>query len=297
MKKWAVPAGLLLVALAALQVPASAPDGEASLAEARSTSHKPLVASVGLCADQMLLMLGDREQIASLSFQATGPLSHYADRAAGLPLSRGSVEEVIASGADVLLVSDTMDSRSLAALSSFGVRVIQVPLANEWSEVDALTRTVAAALGQKGRGEQVLADMHQRLARLRPQEPREEWPSVVYYRPDGGGAGAGTFVHISLEAAGFRNLQLDWGPPMWSGVPIERVVGEPPDLFAVSYFDNNTNGLTVLRRNPVLWGAARTRPVLEVYGKYWNCGSPLLVEAVEQLADERVRLFEGKHGA
>jgi iron complex transport system substrate-binding protein len=102
-------------------------------------------------------------------------------------------------------------------------------------------------------------------------------------------------VDLALTAAGFRNLQREWGPPMWSGIPVERIVRSPPDLFAVSYFDTNTRASSVLRRNPVLWGAARSRPVLNVHGKYWNCGSPLLVEAVEQLAGERARLFpDGK---
>lgn len=274
-----LPPGLL--ALAALL---AAPAGAAPL---------PRAASFGLCADQMLLMLGDRAQIASVSAQATGPLSFYAERARDFPANRGTAEEIIASGAKLLLVSDAMDQRSAEALSRFGVKVIQVPLANEWTEVERMTREIAGALGQPRKGEAVIADMRARLARVRPAEPRSDWPTVIYYRPDGGGAGAGTFVDASLSAAGFRNLQREWGPPLWSGVPVERVVLQPPDMFAVSYFDTGTRASAILRRNPVLWGKARTRPVLNVHGKYWNCGSPLLVDAVEQLAAER-RRFLGK---
>jgi iron complex transport system substrate-binding protein len=260
-----------------------------------SAAQLPRAASFGLCADQMLLMLGDSAQIASVSSQATGPLSFYAKRAASFPANRGAAEEIIASGAKILLVSDAMDQRSAAALAGFGVKVVQVPFANEWEEVERMTRDVARALGQPRRGEAVIADMRARLARVRPSEPRSQWPTVIYYRPDGGGAGAGTFVDSSLTAAGFRNLQREWGPPLWEGVPMERVVRHPPDLFAVSYFDTGRESTAILRRNPVLWGKARTRPVLNVHGKYWNCGSPLLVEAVEQLAAERRRLFGSSH--
>ena len=247
----------------------------------------PRVASFGLCADQMLLMMAAPGQIASVSDQATGPLSVYADRARAFPANRGSAEEVIASGATVLLHSDAMNKRSADALASFGIRTISVSFANSWAEVDAMTRLVARAIGREARGEAVIADMHRRLARLRPAEPPAQWPTVIYYRPDGGGAGTGTFVDESLRTAGFRNLQAEWGPPLWSGVPVEQIVRQPPDLFAVSYFDTNHNASSVLRRNPVLWGHARSRPVLNVPGKYWNCGSPLLVEAVELLARER----------
>ncbi|WP_324741144.1 ABC transporter substrate-binding protein [Tsuneonella sp. CC-YZS046] len=264
----------------------------AAFAAVPASAARPLprAASFGLCADQMLLMLGDRAQIASVSAQATGPLSFYAGRARGFPANRGAAEEIIASGAKLLLVSDAMDQRSAEALARFGVKVVQVPLANEWAEVEQMTREIAQALGQRPRGEAVIADMRARLTRARAAAPRSDWPTVIYYRPDGGGAGAGTFVDISLTAAGFRNLQREWGPPLWEGVPVERVVLDPPDMFAVSYFDTSTRASATLRRNPVLWGKARTRPVLNVHGKYWNCGSPLLVEAVEQLAAERRRL-------
>ena len=256
-----------------------------------ATPALPRVASFGLCADQMLLMLGAPSQIASVSAQATGPLSFYARQARAFPANRGSAEEVIASGAKILLISDAVDQRSAQALAQFGVRVVDVPLANDWREIETMTRSVARAIGRAAQGEAAIADMRRRLAKAKPAEPRAAWPTAIYYRPDGGGAGSGSFVDAALTAAGFRNLQAEWGPPLWSGIPVERVVRHPPDVFAVSYFDTNRNGSSVLRRNPVLWGKARTRPVVNIHGKYWNCGSPLMVEAVEQLAAERRRLF------
>jgi iron complex transport system substrate-binding protein len=258
---------------------------------AKAHAERPKAASFGLCADQMLMMLADPRQIASLSAQATGPLSAYASKAKAYPTNRGSAEEVIASGAKLLLQSDAVSQQSAAALRSFGVKVVQIPLANSWAEVDAVVRDIARELGQVARGEALIANMHQRLAAIRPPEPISHWPRIIYYRPDGGGAGSGTFVDISLNAAGFRNVQAEWGPPLWSGIPAERVVRQPPDAFAVSYFDTSNNGSSVLRRNPVLWGQARSRPVIIVAGKYWNCGSPLLVDAVELLAKERQKLM------
>lgn len=250
----------------------------------------PKAASFGLCADQMLMMLADPAQIASLSPASRGPLSAYAAKAQAFPINRGSAEEVIASGAKLLLQSDAVSPTSAAALRQFGVKTISIPMANSWPEIDAMVRQIAHELGQSARGEAVIRTMHQRLAQLRPAEPSNQWPSIIYYRPDGGGAGAGTFVDISLKAAGFRNLQAPWGPPQWSGIPAERVIRHPPDAFAVSYFDTSQNGSSILRRNPLLWGQARTRPIINVPGKYWNCGSPLLVDAVEYLVSERRKL-------
>ena len=251
----------------------------------------PRVASSGLCADLMLMLLAEDQQIAGLSAQSQGPLAAFPERASKFPQYRGSAEEVIAGGADILLADSAVDQRSALVLEKFGVEVLRVSNAYTWGEVETMTRTVAAAIGQPERGEAVLADMNRRLAQLQPKTPREEWPTILYYRPDMGGAGEGSFVNTAIEAAGFRNLQAEWGPAGWGGVPIERVVYDPPDLFATSYFDTNRANSNILRRNPVLWGAARTRPVINVHGKNWNCGSPALIGAVEQLAEERRRLF------
>ena len=259
-------------------------------AVAPATAAAPRVASYGLCADQMALMLADRAQIAAVSDQATSPLSHYADRAKGLPVTRGAAEEIIASGAQVFLTSDNLNPYTAKALAQTNITVLTLPLANSWAEVADLTRTVASALEQLRRGDAILADMHQRLARL-AQETSSARPRVVYYRPDSGGAGRGTFVDIAIEAAGFANLQREIGIDGWRGVPLEQVVLSPPDAFIVSYFDTNRRNANFLRRNPVLWGTARQRPTIDVPGKYWNCGAPLLVLAAETMANERKRLF------
>ena len=280
-------AGSLAAVLAAFVALAStAPALSAPLSPAQ-TRPLPRVASFGLCADQMLLMLAARGQIASVSAEASGPLSAYAARARGIPVNRGAAEQIIAARVSVLLVSDAVDQRSAAALARFGVTVVSLPQAGTWPEIEAMTRQIARAIGRPARGDALVAQMRMRLAKVRPNTPRSTWPSVIYYRPDGGGAGKGSFVDLALSAAGFRNLQVEWGPPLWGGVPAERVVRTPPDLFAVSYFDTSRNASSILRRNPVLWGKARTRPVMPIHGKYWNCASPLLVDAVEQLASER----------
>jgi len=259
----------------------------AAFGASTSAQALPRVASAGLCADQYLLMLADREQIASVSWQATSALSVYADRARGLPTNRASAEELISSGATVVLSSDGLNKPTSDALKRLGVEVIDLPFANTFAEVEALTRRIAARLGRPQAGERVIHDMRARLANIRAVEPASSWPVLAYYRPDGGSGGIGTFVDSTLQAAGYRNLQVMRGVSGWGALPAEAVVTTPPDIFGVSYFDTGANSTAVLRRNPVLWGAARNRRVVSIPGKYWNCGSPLLVEAAELLARER----------
>ena len=54
------------------------------------------IVSMNVCADQLLLLLADREQIASLSFLATDiSTSMMTEEAAGLPQNHGRSEEIL----------------------------------------------------------------------------------------------------------------------------------------------------------------------------------------------------------
>ena len=64
------------------------------------------IVSTGLCADQLLLMIADRSQIASLSSFVTDPnMSYMIDAVGDLPLNNSSVEEVIPYAPDLVVGS------------------------------------------------------------------------------------------------------------------------------------------------------------------------------------------------
>ena len=69
---------------------------------------------MNLCTDQLLLLLVERNRIASLSYFASDPgYSVLADMAAGIPVNRGQADEVITFAPDLILTSQF--SATLAA--------------------------------------------------------------------------------------------------------------------------------------------------------------------------------------
>ncbi|NBC95101.1 MAG: ABC transporter substrate-binding protein [Deinococcus-Thermus bacterium] len=248
-----------------------------------AAADPPRAASTTLCGDQYLLTLAEPAQIVSLSWQATGPLSHYAERARGYPTNRGSAEEVI--------LSHGVDPQTRRVLDAFEITHVEVESVPGFDGVARNVRRVAAALGRPAAGEAAIAAMRARLDALRG-EARGPDPLVAYFRPDGGGAAADTFVDAALRAAGYRNLQRELGQRGWSRLPAEALVRHPPDGFVVSFFDTTAASVsTRLRRNPILDAAMARGTVIAVPGRFWLCAHPLLVDAAELLARERTRLL------
>ncbi|MEM1139245.1 MAG: ABC transporter substrate-binding protein [Pseudomonadota bacterium] len=253
----------------------------------------PRVASGSLCADQYILALADREQIVSLTWQAEGALSAFADRAAGIPINYGAAEEFIASETDLVVVNQWGATELRRVLGRFNIAIVELPLVEDFATIQATVSQVAHAIGQSARGESIIADMQSRLAvvdRLREEQPIA--PRAVYFRPDGGGAGEGTFVNTAMVRAGFVNVSSHYGTAGWGRVPLEQLVLNPPDVIVTSFFDTAYDSLARRFGTHSLYRQlAEDVPVIAVPGKLWPCSVPMIAEATELLARARVKEF------
>ncbi|MFB2594825.1 ABC transporter substrate-binding protein [Paracoccus sp. p4-l81] len=253
----------------------------------------PRIASTSLCGDLWALSLADRNQIVSLSKDATGPWSALADQARGLPQNRGSVEELLVAQPDLVVTSHGTPTQMRRVLDQFGITEMALEMVSDLPSLAAKAPTIGAGFGQAARGEAMAAAFTARLAELAPPAGSHR-PLVIYYRPDGGGAGAGTIVDAVMTAAGYDNLQARTGPPGWGGVPLEQVVMSPPEGYVLSYFDNQQLSVRrTLGRNPVLARASAAGEALTVPGEYWLCDHPVVAEAASILAAGRPMFAEG----
>jgi iron complex transport system substrate-binding protein len=209
------------------------------------------VVSLDYCADQFVLALADREQIAALSRGARRDDSYYRARAIGLRQTRGTIEEVLALRPDLVVRSWGGPWDAEAVYARFRVPVLQVGDAPDFPAARADLIDVAHTLGQGPRGEGLARDLDARLARLAADAPAER-PAVMYLSAGGAVAGRGTMMDATINAAGGRNA---WGEDSWTVLPLERLTRTPPALLALGFFDHGRT-----RMNP--WLPAR-HPVLQ----------------------------------
>lgn len=250
------------------------------------------VISTSLCADQFALALLEPERIVAVSEQAADPeLSVFWEKAVPLPKTRGSAEEIMLSGADIVISNAWGVSKTRDFLESQGVQVVALPLLEDLDEIAALTVEVARVLGVEQRGRALVDDYSRRLARIR--ETRTVHPMRgIYLSPGGTTAGAGTFGHQVITEGGVRNIAADeLGKSGWGSVGLEQVVTAAPDLLVLSFFrDQSLSTTQRIRYHSAFQAMTEKLPAATVPGETWICSAWFLIQAIEAIAGDVDRI-------
>ncbi|MFW2828610.1 ABC transporter substrate-binding protein [Sphingomonas sp. ID0503] len=247
--------------------------------EARGAQPPRRIVSTNLCADQYLLALADRRQIAALTMNARDPsMSAAAGRAAGLPTIRGTAEDVLALDPDLILTMTDATGAAFSALAGRRYRTLAVPPANSIAEIEAQIDAVAAAVGHPDRGKALKGALETTLVSLpRPGRGRV----AAYYQRRGFLTGRGTLVDELMTRLGLVNLATTLGRPALSQLPLEQIVAARPDVLIVDEETVRASDQgTEMLGHPALAGIPR----LTIPGAWTICGGPAYARAAESLA-------------
>jgi len=265
-----------LACLAALLL-AGAPPLAGSAREPAAPAPRKIV-SLNLCADQYLLALADRGQIAGLTHNADNPeLSAAAAQTRGFRILGQSAEEVLAIGPDLVVGIPARRSAVMAALKGQHYPALDLKTAESFDAIVAQTRTIARAVGRPERGEALIAGMERELAMLgRPGRGRV----AAYYQRRGFLTGTGTLIDDLMRRAGLVNLAGKLGKPPLSQLSIEELVAARPDFIIVeSATDRVTDQGTEMLHHPAL----RDIPRIRLPQAWTVCGGPAYTRAARSL--------------
>jgi iron complex transport system substrate-binding protein len=214
------------------------------------------VVSINLCTDQLLLMLAEQEQIASVSYLALEPHSSFmAAEAKAYPVNHAKAEEILALKPDLVLAGAFSDRPLVMLLQKLGYRVERFPLA---SDIDSLERVAS-------------------------QRPRTR-PKAAFYQPNGYTSGRNTLQDSALQLAGWRNLAVEQGIEGYGSIDLERLLMAGPDrLFTSHYIPGTHSRAEKQLAHPALHRAMNGREIIDIEYRYWICGGPMIADAVEKL--------------
>ncbi|MEC3909808.1 ABC transporter substrate-binding protein [Sphingobium sp. CR2-8] len=271
--------GLLGGAVAILSV------GQASASTVHPDPAAPRrIISLNLCADQLVLALADRDQIAGLTHNATDPqMSAAAAQARGLPILGGSAEEVLAADPDLVIGMPARRNPAIAVLKAQKYKAVDLKSAETYDAILLSIREVAKAVGHPARGEALIARMNAELARIGKARPGLV---AAYYQRRGYLTGTGTLIDDLMQRVGMTNLAAKLGKPPLSQMSLEEMVVARPDyLIMESATDRVTDQGTEMLHHPVLKGMKR----ISIPQAWTVCGGPAYVKAARALAEGTAR--------
>jgi iron complex transport system substrate-binding protein len=226
--------------------------GVLALIAAASVAHAaPRAVSLDQCADQYLLALSPRADIAGLSPRVLADDSFLRTRARGLPIVRADAEAILGARPDVVVRYWGGTPGLIADLKRRGIMVVAIDDATDFAGVRANIRRVAGALGETPTGERLIAAMAAKLA-----SAAGAWGgrSAVYLTSGGATSGKGTLIDAMFAAAGLTNATRTQG---YAELSLESLVAHPPAAIVGGFFDKAATA-----RQP--WGIGRHRVLREL---------------------------------
>jgi iron complex transport system substrate-binding protein len=242
--------------------------------------------SLNLCADQLLWLLLEREQIAGLSFLAADrQLSPIADAIGTLPLLHGGAEEALALRPDVALVGRQTTQATAALLRAHGVRVVDIDMAETFPAIRAQILTLGQVLRRDEAAAALVASMDATLAAIRNDPPPPL--SILSLAPGGFTPGSGSLADAVITAAGLRNHATMLGIVGYGYARLEAIIAHPPDALVVQG-RSGTDAPSLahqLLEHPALERALDPSRRLSAPEADWTCGGPYAARAALKLAE------------
>lgn len=244
----------------------------------------PSVASINLCADQLVLTLAAPEQILTVSWLAADPEeSVLAAQAARYPLNYGSAEELLRYRPDVVIAGAYTNAFTRALLTRLGYRVVEIEPEESIADIAANLRRVAHAIGRDERGEALAAELAAREQEIAATKPPRA-PATVVVRPGGFTVGEHSLADELMKLAGVRNVAAEQGLDRWGSLSMETLLASRPELVVLSGYRASQPSLAnAALAHPALRLVRQSQRTAIVPAPYWACGLPASLDSAELL--------------
>jgi iron complex transport system substrate-binding protein len=230
------------------------------------------VASLNLCTDELLLLLGAPRQIVSVSHLSRSPRETVLwQEARSHPANDGKLESVLAMRPKLILTMGGSGGARQALARRFGARLVELPYPSSPAEVIAQADEVAALLGRQ----QAVLPFRRKLARLQATRLALEEGAFL-----AGGGLSRPPQGLSAEwlaLAGFRQPASPNGR-----LGLEQLATAPPKWLIRSNYraDQASRGASWLKHPLVTRLASRTLPT---DGRPWTCGGLPMLDEIARL--------------
>ena len=231
---------------------------------AAADSSLPSVASINLCADQLVLTLArpraDSHRELALRRSRRSRCSPQKRRA--IRLNYGSAEELLRFDPDVVIAGAYTNAFTRALLARLGYKVVELEPETTIAEIEANLRRVATRdrphrarrAARRGDSRGLAA------ARRGPRRGARSRPSSC--DPGGFTVGDHSLAHDLMTLAGLRNVAAEQGLDRWGSLSMETLLRSAPDLIVLTGYRASQPSLAnAVLAHPALRARARHAPL------------------------------------
>jgi iron complex transport system substrate-binding protein len=257
---------------------------------AAASPERPRIVSINLCTDQLLLSLGDPDQILGLSPFVRDPRRSWVrDAAERFPVLSGTAEEVLVLRPDLVLAGRFTRRATRELLKAHGLRVIEFEAATSVPQVIAQIRRAGELFGHPDRAEAKVAEIEAAAARARAAALVRPI-SVLPLQRRGWISGRDTLMTSFLETVGLRNAGAALGA-QGGLLTLEQIVAMRADMLLVSRSETAAEDQgSALLHHPALKERYPAERRLVLPEQMTVCGGPEIAAALDRLALEIERI-------
>ncbi len=248
----------------------------------------PRVMSMNVCTDQLVLLLADPDQIASLSHFSTDPsLSYLHRQAADFPKNGGRAEEVFLAKPDLVVTGLFAFYNTTSLLKQLGYAIEEFDYDRTVDTVADDIRRMGNLLEQSEKAERLASEYERELEALRGRQCPVK-PTAIAYEQNGVVLGADTLADSVIQAAGLANLAAELGYSAMTPLPLEQLVSTAPDIVILPQPAHDAPALAEqIVHHPAFQALEGSRVGAFVPSAAWSCGGPFVIEAVRALSELR----------
>ena len=245
------------------------------------------IASVNLCTDQLLYLLEDEKNIASVSYLSADPdYSYLASDMQQFHLNYANVEELIPLNPDLILAGSFTDSHVVHFLRHLGYRVEQVEIPFDMQHIEQAIIKTGILLGREQRAHEIIQQMQQRRQAAEEKVRDRNRPLAIILAPNGFTHGKGSMKGDLLELAGYRNLAAEAGISGNGNINLETLVDAQPDYLIIEDSASNNHSMAQhFLKHPALSDGLPHMKRIYVHPNLWTCGGPSMIDALEILVE------------
>ena len=209
-----------------------------------------------------------------------------------VPLMGLSMEQVTEARPDLIVASTYTDGNEIQMYRNLGIPVVIIKGPRSIQQVKDDVRIIAAAAGEKERGEKVISEMDRQLAEIDDvlYKQQEKKPVVFLISQMTRYGGPGSMFHELLTRAGLENAIAKAGVMNGQMISPELIVKADPDIFLVS--KDRTSDITGAGKyrdqflaNPAIANMRAASHVVPIDDKYIYAASQNCVYAIKALAN------------